>query len=394
MEKRDRFAKPRAHGKDMAESKKKRKTSDLGKSGEGARPPETTGETLRAARIQRGVGLEEISAAVNIRVGQLRAIEEGNLDGLPGMTYAIGFVKSYASYLKLNTNDIVQKFKEEHGVVPVAQSLHMPEPLADGPRPNMLVIGIAAFCGFLVLFAWTVFSGGETTDPTAGQIPPAPAVGTVTGIAPAPQDIHTPPPPTAPVVAATEQAPAAREQLASSSQAEQVAGADSVAEPVVETVEAVTPGEEVQPATEEEVVVVAQEEPRGVKLPIKPDREALRRKAELFAQQQQQQETIQIRSGNGKSRIVLSAKQSTWVEVANKKTNEKVLAKVMRPGEQFAVPDQPGLSLVTTNAGGLEVFVDGEAVQSLGARGEIVSGVELDPEDLKIVRQKASRQRR
>lgn len=34
----------------------------------------------------------------------------------------------------------------------------------------------------------------------------------------------------------------------------------------------------------------------------------------------------------------------------------------MRAGETFAVPDRPGLTLMTGNAGGLEVVVDGEVL--------------------------------
>ena len=57
--------------------------------------------------------------------------------------------------------------------------------------------------------------------------------------------------------------------------------------------------------------------------------------------------------------------------------------RVLRPGEQYFVPDQPGLSLVTANAGGLEIEVDGKIVQELGKPGEIVRGIVLDPKSLK-----------
>ena len=88
--------------------------------------PTTSGEILRAARLAKGLGLEEISSSIHIRVGQLRAIEEGNLAGLPGMTYALGFVKSYATFLKLNSADVVQKFKAEHGAAPAGTARTLP----------------------------------------------------------------------------------------------------------------------------------------------------------------------------------------------------------------------------------------------------------------------------
>ncbi len=63
--------------------------------------------------------------------------------------------------------------------------------------------------------------------------------------------------------------------------------------------------------------------------------------------------------------------------------------KVLRPGEQYSVPDQPGLSLDTANAGGLNIVVDGKPVQQVGKDGEIVRGVALNPEQMKIKRMQA-----
>ena len=44
-----------------------------------------------------------------IRIGQLDAIEKGDLEKLPGMIYAAGFVKSYANYLKLDGSTLINE---------------------------------------------------------------------------------------------------------------------------------------------------------------------------------------------------------------------------------------------------------------------------------------------
>ena len=87
----------------------------------------------------------------------------------------------------------------------------------------------------------------------------------------------------------------------------------------------------------------------------------------------------------GKSRITLKATQASWVQVTDAQQNV-LYRKVLRPGEQYSVPDQTGLSLDTANAGGLNIIVDGKQVQSVGKAGEIVRGVVLDPKELKIQR--------
>jgi hypothetical protein len=83
-----------------------------------------------------------------------------------------------------------------------------------------------------------------------------------------------------------------------------------------------------------------------------------------------------------KSRITLRATEASWVQVSD--AHENVLyRKVLRPGEQYAVPDQPGLHLDTANAGGLEVIVDGRRAPSLGKDGDIMRGIPLNPQELK-----------
>lgn len=367
----------------MAEGRKKKTSSaaSAATNGEGeaqkARPL-TSGEILRAARMQKGLGLEEISSSIHIRVTQLRAIEEGNLSALPGMTYALGFVKSYASYLKLNSADIVQKFKAEHGGAPVSsQPLHMPEPLAEGPQPNLVMIGVGVFFAVIVLGAWAIFSGGdESKSAEIAAVPPAPVVGNVTGI--------TPPAPPQQTLAGSNilgggAAPATPAQPeAVQPPAEEQAAAPAEEAPPVIAAEA--------PAPETAAAVPAARETVRVLLPVKPDRSPRAPAAQAEAPKDGGETVIKIKRGKG--RIVLSPTQSAWVEIRDKK-GDSVLKQVLRPGDQYYVPDQPGLTLLTTNAGGLDVYVDGAKVQSLGKPGEIVRGVDLNPDELKISRIKA-----
>jgi cytoskeleton protein RodZ len=83
-----------------------------------------------------------------------------------------------------------------------------------------------------------------------------------------------------------------------------------------------------------------------------------------------------------KSRITLKATEASWVQVSDKRQNI-LYRKVLRPGEQYSVPDQPGLILDTANAGGLQVAVDGKRVSPLGKTGDIMRGIPLDPQELK-----------
>ena len=83
------------------------------------------------------------------------------------------------------------------------------------------------------------------------------------------------------------------------------------------------------------------------------------------------------------SRVLIRAKANSWIEVRGGFGNELLIARLLKPGEEFQVPNQLGLKLLTGNAGALEILVDGEAVPAIGDSGDIRRGVSLDPDLLK-----------
>src|SRR5262249_61207999 len=60
------------------------------------------GELLRLTRERLGHELETVANQLRIRLSYLEAIEEARFRDLPGTTYAVGFVRSYADYLGLD----------------------------------------------------------------------------------------------------------------------------------------------------------------------------------------------------------------------------------------------------------------------------------------------------
>jgi len=85
-------------------------------------------DALRDARRQQKLSVEAIAKEICVRGCYLRAIEEGRYDDLPGKTFAIGFVKSYAKMLKLDQDALSEKFKSEYAE---HLNLHVSGPAAD-----------------------------------------------------------------------------------------------------------------------------------------------------------------------------------------------------------------------------------------------------------------------
>src|SRR5579872_1477319 len=82
-------------------------------SGDNESPLETVGFDLRAARLRRGDEIAQVSRALKIRKDHLEALENDRMEDLPGKTYAIGFIRSYARHLGLDAEQFVERFKRE-----------------------------------------------------------------------------------------------------------------------------------------------------------------------------------------------------------------------------------------------------------------------------------------
>jgi len=71
------------------------------------------GNFLRERREAKGISLIEVEKDLKIRKKYLQAIEEGNVDVIPGKAYFIGYLKNYSKYLDIdeeNINQIIQTY--------------------------------------------------------------------------------------------------------------------------------------------------------------------------------------------------------------------------------------------------------------------------------------------
>jgi DnaJ-class molecular chaperone len=74
-----------------------------------------TGADLHKIRTELDISLEEIADKTRVQIGMLRAIEEDNLQLFPPAVYLKGFLKSYARYLQIDENLVVNGFIKRIG---------------------------------------------------------------------------------------------------------------------------------------------------------------------------------------------------------------------------------------------------------------------------------------
>jgi len=80
--------------------------------------------------------------------------------------------------------------------------------------------------------------------------------------------------------------------------------------------------------------------------------------------------------------VVLHATADSWIEI-RAGSAPPVYSGLLRAGDSYTVPNQRGLTMVTGNAGGLDILVDGEAIPSLGPIGSVRRNIDLEPAALR-----------
>lgn len=298
---------------------------------------DSVGATLRAARLNRGVDTEQVAAVLKMRKDHVEAIEDNDFARLPGRTYAIGFVRAYARFLGLDAEVIVQRFKEESAGREHDRTVELvfpdaPEEARNGSGSLLLVAILitAAIAG-----AYYVSMPQRQAATTAAPAAPDAAAVVVNEV---PRPLYdgpqAPDEPVAPAASATDgtavpaTGPDAAPQAAAASTAQ-------------------------TPAT-----------PAAATAPATPAGDAER----VFG------------SENVGSRIVFRATAPSYVLVKEPGPNGKVtlFERTLNSGDSYRAPNRAGVTLITGNAGGLDVEIDGKKLGTLGKSGETLRNVPVD----------------
>ncbi len=79
------------------------------------------GNTLREARLRRGLDILDCEAETKIRAKYLRAMEEEQFDLMPSPTYVRGFLRTYADFLDLDGRLVLDEYESRFGAYSLSQ---------------------------------------------------------------------------------------------------------------------------------------------------------------------------------------------------------------------------------------------------------------------------------
>ena len=84
---------------------------------------------------------------------------------------------------------------------------------------------------------------------------------------------------------------------------------------------------------------------------------------------------------NRNPRVVLRARGDTRVTVKGQ-DGQILLNRELKSGDSYQVPDMPGVTMATSDAGAVEVDLDGISLGRAGQAQQVVGRVSLDPQSL------------
>jgi cytoskeleton protein RodZ len=331
------------------------------------------GADLCAARQRLGWSLEAVAAALRIRLPFLVALEGGRIADLPGNAYAIGFLRTYASTLGLDPDELTRRFRAEADEVNQLTRLSFPAPVPSRgvPAGAVVLLGVALAIGAYV--GWYRLSGNGELPPEV--VPPVPArlaplaergvpPNALTQSSSAPLASAAPGFPAPTFASPGASSPGDGSQVAGLPGAGSPGAASGLAQPTDST------------ATPRLASPAGQSDGHALTEPaVPPTQAAAATTLPLVNATPTQPAATQ-------SRIVLSATADAWMEVRDR-SGQVLLNRVLHSGESWPVPPQPNLLLTLGNAGGTDILVDGVAVPSMGVSGAVRHDIPLDPDLLK-----------
>ena len=348
------------------------------------------GQVLRDTRLSQSKNIQEVSQTLKIRQIYLDAIENNDFAQLPGKIYIIGFIKTYAEYLQLDSEEIIRAYKSGDLVETINTDLVFPTIVPEDGMPNKLtllfgfMIAIAGYGGWYY-FNNNVFSIENPGSLNKSEIPKSLQIEKLKTN----NSLNTTKTLTQKNTLLTSDPLKREKEIKNADPRSSIkVGLGGVTGKILSEKQDIS-GKYNQ-VIEPQPLLQNSNKPLSLKTNIKDKISTLDTKTKVVNVTKPLKpkllEKNNVLSPKNKviksSRITIRALSDSYLQVRNKSLNQILITRLLKKGSTYDVPNQEGLSLITGNAGALEIFVDGQKVPPIGAIGSVRRNVLLVPKDL------------
>jgi len=308
------------------------------------------GANLRREREMRGVPLEEIAGATKISIRSLQALEAEEFSKLLGGIFTRSFIRAYARYLGLDEETVIGEYQ---AVAPPSEEVDLsrltrskPKPAKESSRTTVLglLIAVLLLAGGYALFRYSrrAVESPVSVSSASRTAPPA----------------------------------SSASQQASTAPAVPTATSPTLAQPALPTAGTTSqPAMSATATTSQPATPRAPEAGQGTANPKPQDASKPPPLATPGA-------PSGGKAGEADSNLVLqvAASEQAWVAVdADGKT---VLQRILKPNDIQTFKATKSFDVITGNAQGIILTLNGETLKPLGHRGE-VKKVHVTRDDLR-----------
>ena len=319
------------------------------------------GAELRDARRRLGVDLETAASDLNIRADYLIGLERNDHAALPGLAYAIGFVRSYATYVGLDPGKMARRFREETSKSPVKQDYTWLKPIEQSRFSRSLVLVLSLAIAGSAYTAW-YYRTADVRKPAA-----AADAAIFQGAAP--------------VAAARADEAGKTAGTVRPPGSDKDAGADTAAPPA-----SARPDGNLEDGAGAQREVETAALPPGTSVSVPSGDTA--RPARDDAPDTEPQSTVATPAPapaptrTPAPTIILKALGLAWIRVRDPKTGRVVVEGIMKQGNEVTLPDEAGLVLDAGRPNQIEFLVGGRSAGLAGESAAVRHDISLDPDRL------------
>jgi cytoskeleton protein RodZ len=297
----------------------------------------SAGDILRSAREHYGQSLVDIEKALRIRASQIHAIEKNNYEKLPGRVYVIGFVRSYAEYLGLNPDRMVNLYKSQMSGQSTKQH-HFPAAASESRIPDKYVLATCIVLIVGLVATWSIMHQHSKTQDL--------------------KDI----PVTQPVKI------------------------ESKAEAKVENNFSIMQSSQMGPHLPSSPHAIPAKVPESQVTSLAPQADITDASASSIAQIPEQTpaepQVASAQIAEEKPVISLEIVQDSWVEIRDS-SGQKLVSRILKKGEAYTLKDREDLYISIGNAAGVKIALSGQSLGVMGKEAQVIRNFPINPQSIK-----------
>ena len=322
------------------------------------------GERLQAARIKKGLTIEDVANRMHLSAGILEAIEENNFDEITAPIFVKGYLRAYARIVALDEDEMIAQYLDLYSEEdpPISSTSNMvPELSSTDTRIKWTTYFVVVLLAVL-LAAWWWNKQQNQVPPLSLDVPSTTEVEVSAGEAVVDSDIQagSESPTSEPVVevespsqdatmASTEESATSAAGTVENAEAEEILVEVDTVEPAVEQADAIeTPAEAVAESVEAEPAAAPAEATTPSDAAPAAAAAGTRELPGVLAP-----------SGSDKLRIVVHA--DTWTDVKDA-NNYQLVYDLLRADSTVELSGQAPFVVFLGNGHGVEIQFNGEQV--------------------------------